>query len=228
MKRKTSTQTSSPKAKVLLIDDHPIMREGMAIRINHEADMAVCAEVGTAHEALAVIAQVKPDIAIVDISLGESHGLELIKDIKIQYPKLAMLVFSMHDESLYAERVLRAGARGYVMKQTPPQAVLGAIRQVLAGEIYLSAEMTRKMVDSMARTEPAKKAVTPVERLSDREYEVFELFGRGYTTKEIAQRLRVSHKTIASHRENIRNKLGFPNSAAMLRQAMQCVRDGGA
>jgi DNA-binding NarL/FixJ family response regulator len=228
MKKKTSTPTTTHKAKVMLIDDHPIMREGMAQCINHEADMAVCAEAGTAHEALAAIARTKPDIAIVDLSLGESHGLELIKDINAQHPKLAMLVFSMHDESLYAERVLHAGARGYVMKQTPPQTVLCAIRQVLAGEVYLSAEMTRRLMNSVARTERAKKAVAPVERLSDREYEVFDLIGRGYTTKEIAHRLRLSYKTVASHRENIRHKLGFPNSAALLRQAIQCVRDGGA
>lgn len=228
MKDKPSTRTTTPKAKVLLIDDHPIMREGLARRINHEADMAVCAEAGTAVEALAAIARTKPDIAIVDISLGESHGLELIKDISARHPKLAMLVFSMHDESLYAERVLHAGARGYVMKQTPSQTLLCAIRQVLAGAVYLSAEMTRRLMDNVARMKPAMKAAPPAERLTDREYEIFDQMGRGYSTKEIAARLRLSPKTIASHRENIRRKLGFSNSAALLRQAMHCVRDGGA
>ena len=228
MKTKTRSPAAVEKAKVLLIDDHPIMREGLGRRINHEADMAVCAEAGTAHEALEAIAQAKPDIAIVDISLGDAHGLELIKDIKARYPRLAMLVFSMFDESLYAERVLHAGARGYVMKQTRPDTLLGAIRNVLAGEVYLSEEMTRKLVDGIVHAERAKKAVAPAERLSDREYEIFELMGRGYSTKEIAQQLRLSPKTISSHRENIRQKLGLPNSAALLRQAMQCVRDGGA
>ncbi len=228
MKKKTPSRTTTQKVKVLLIDDHPIMREGLARRINYEADMAVCAEAGTAHEAIAAIARTKPDIAIVDISLGESHGLELIKDIKAQYPKLAMLVFSMHDESLYAERVLHAGARGYVMKQTPSQTLLGAIRQVLAGEVYLSAEMTRRLVDGIVHTERAKKTVAPAERLSDREYEVFDLIGHGYCTMEIAQRLRVSPKTVASHRERIRLKLGLPSSAVLLRHAIQSARDGGA
>ena len=228
MKNKTASRTAVPKAKVLLIDDHPIMREGLARRINHEADMEVCAEAGTAHEALEAVAQTKPDIAIVDISLGESHGLELIKDIKARYPKLAMLAFSMHDESLYAERILHAGARGYVMKQTPPPAVLGAIRQVLAGEVYLSAEMTRRLVDDMVRPQRSKKAATPAERLTDREYEIFDLIGRGYQTTEIAHRLRLSPKTISSHRENIRRKLGLATSAALLRQAIQCAHDSGA
>jgi DNA-binding NarL/FixJ family response regulator len=228
MKNKTALPATIQKTRVLLIDDHPIMREGLARRINHEADMAVCADVGSAREALDAIARTKPDIAVVDISLGESHGLELIKDIKVQYPKLAMLVFSMHDEALLAERALYAGARGYVMKQTPPETLLNAIRQVLAGEIYLSAQMTRRMMDSMVRPERMKKAVAPAARLSDREYEIFDLIGQGYQTMEIAQQLRLSPKTVSSHRERIRQKLGLSSGAMLLRQAIQCARDGHA
>jgi DNA-binding NarL/FixJ family response regulator len=228
MKTKPPSRGSVEKSRVLLIDDHPIMREGLARRIDHEADLTVCAEAGNAHEALDAIGRAKPDIAIVDISLGDSHGLELIKDIKVRYPKLPMLVFSMFDESLYAERVLHAGARGYLMKHTPSNTLVAAIRRVLAGEVYLSAEMTEKLVGGLIRREPDKKGVSPVELLSDREYEIFELIGRGFTTKEIAQQLRLSPKTVSSHRENIRLKLNLPNSAMLLRQAMQCVRDGGA
>jgi DNA-binding NarL/FixJ family response regulator len=227
MKNKTTSRATTEKAKVLLIDDHPIMREGLVRRIDNEADMIVCAEAGTAHEVLGAIARTKPDIAIVDISLGESHGLEVIKDIKAQYPKLAMLVFSMHDEALYAERALHAGARGYVMKQTPSETLLVAIRKVLAGEVYLSAEMTRRLMEGMVHAERAKKAVALTERLSDREYEIFSLIGRGYQTMEIAHRLRLSPKTVSSHRENIRRKLGLATSAALLRHAIQCARDGG-
>ena len=227
MKNKTVSQTTI-KTKVMLIDDHPIMREGLARRINHETDMAVCAEVGTAAEALGAIARTKPDIAVVDISLGESHGLELIKDIKVQYPKLAMLVFSMHDESLLAERALYAGARGYVMKQSSPETLLCAIRQVMAGDVYLSPEMTRRLVSSMVRPEREKKAIAPAARLTDREYEIFELIGQGYQTMEIAHRLRLSPKTVFSHRERIRQKLGLSSSAVLLRQAIQSARDGRA
>jgi len=228
MKKKTLSPIHIQKTKVLLIDDHPIMREGLAQRINHEPDMTVCAEAGTAPEALEAIARAKPDIAIVDISLRETHGLELIKDIKAQHPKLAMLVFSMHDESLYAERAVRAGARGYVMKQEPPPVLLDAIRRAMAGDVCLSAEMTRKLLGSMVDRQPAKKAVAPAERLSDREYEVFDLIGQGFGTREIAQRLRLSPKTVSSHRENIKQKLGLPSGAALLRHAIQCVRDGHA
>jgi DNA-binding NarL/FixJ family response regulator len=226
MKKQAQLPRPVRKTKVLLIDDHPILRAGLAERINHEADMEICAEAGTAFEAMQAIAQTNPDVAIVDISLEDSHGLGLIKDIKIQYPKLAMLVFSMHDENLYAERALHAGARGYVMKQEAPQTVLNAIRRVLLGDIHLSADMTRKLLGNIAGGRQVTQAATVADELSDREYEVFELIGRGFGTMEIARMLHLSAKTISAHRQHIKQKLGIPDGAALLRLAIQCITDG--
>jgi len=226
MKKQARVPPPVRKTKVLLIDDHPIMRAGLAERINHEADMEVCGEAGTAIEAMEAIGRTNPDVAIVDISLGDSHGLGLIKDIRIRYPTLAMLVFSMHDESLYAERALHAGARGYVMKQEASQTVLNAIRRVLLGDIHLSAEMTRKLLGGIAGGRQVTRAATVADQLSDREYEVFELIGRGFGTMEIARILRLSAKTISAHRQHIKQKLGLPDGAALLRHAIRWISDG--
>ena len=226
MKKQAQQPPSVRKTKVLLIDDHPILRSGLAERINHEADMEVCAEAGTAFEAMELIGRTNPDVAVVDISLGDSHGLGLIKDIKIRYPKLVMLVFSMHDEALYAERALHAGARGYVMKQEAPQTVINAIRRVLLGDIYLSADMTRKLLGNIASGRQVTQAATVADQLSDREYEVFELIGRGFGTTEIARMLHLSAKTISAHRQHIKQKLGLPDGAALLRHAIRCISDG--
>ena len=226
MKKQARVPPPVRKTKVLLIDDHPIMRAGLAERINHEADMEVCGEAGTAIEAMEAIGRTNPDVAIVDISLGDSHGLGLIKDIRIRYPTLAMLVFSMHDESLYAERALHAGARGYVMKREAPRTLLEAIRHVLQGDIFLSTEMTRKLLGGIAGGRQPTRAATVADQLSDREYEVFELIGRGFGTMEIARMLRLSAKTISAHRQHIKQKLGLPDGAALLRHAIRCISDG--
>jgi DNA-binding NarL/FixJ family response regulator len=225
MKKQSRVPPRAQKTKVLLIDDHPIMRAGLAERINHEADMEVCGEAGSAFEAMQAIGSKTPDVAIVDISLGDSHGLGLIKDIRIRYPKLAMLVFSMHDEALYAERALHAGARGYVMKQEAPQNLLNAIRRVLLGDIYLSEEMTRKLLGGIAGGREVKRAATAADQLSDREYEVFELIGRGFGTTEIARMLHLSAKTVSAHRQHIKQKLGLADGGALLRHAIRCISD---
>jgi len=216
------------KSRIFIVDDHTMFREGLRQLIESDPEFKVCGDAASAEEGMTGIRETKPDLVIVDISLSGTSGIDLIKAIKKQYEELPVLVVSMHDEALYAERALHAGARGYIMKDASSATVLQAIRRVLAGGVYLSPEMTRRLVDGIARVPHAAKAVAPAERLSDREYEIFDLIGRGYSTMEIAGRLRLSHKTIASHRENIRRKLGLPNSAALLRYAMQCSRDSGA
>jgi DNA-binding NarL/FixJ family response regulator len=182
----------------VVVDDHPTMREGMARVIDETGDLIVCAQAESIQRALELIETTPPDLAIVDITLGGQNGIELIKDLKVRHPKLPVLVHSMHDEAVYAQRSLRAGARGYLMKHEPPSKLLHAIRQVLAGEIYLSETMTRQMLHQVADS-PFAKGVSPVERLSDRELQVFERLGQGRKTKEIAHDLRLSIKTVGAN-----------------------------
>ncbi len=213
---------NSPR-RVLLVDDHPVLRMGLAERINHEADLCVCGEADTAREAIGAVSRQRPDVAVVDISLPDAHGLELIKDLHTLHPRLPLLVFSMHDEALYAERALQAGARGYLMKREPPQALMAAIRQVLNGEIYLSPNMTRRLLGRLAGAGPAPTG-SSLPDLSDRECEVLELLGEGFSTREIAARLHLSSKTVSSHRENIKRKLQLNSGAALLRYAIHAAR----
>jgi DNA-binding NarL/FixJ family response regulator len=214
-------------ARIFLVDDHPILREGLSVRIRAEPGLSVCGEAETAQQALQLIPQRKPDLAIVDISLEDSHGLELIKDLRAICPALRILVLSMHDESLYAERVLHAGAMGYVMKREPPQKLVRAIRQVLADEIYLSEAMTKQMLRAVATARSAAR-VTPLERLSDRELEVFELIGQGHQPRVIARKLHRSVKTIEYHRDNIKRKLELRSAEELAPRAVQWVQAGRA
>lgn len=203
--------------RILMVEDHPILREGMAKLINHEEDMVVCAEAETAHDAIEMVDKHKPDLLLLDITLKDGSGLDVLKELKSRHPHLPTLILSMHDESLYAERALRAGARGYVMKGETPAKVITAIRRVLANEISLSEDMTRT---ALVRLGGGKREASTIEELSDRELEIFQAIGRGLSTREIADTLHLSMKTIASHRENIKVKLKLKSSSDLMKQAI--------
>ena len=213
------------KAKVLIVDDHPIVRQGLAQLLNGEADFMVCGEADNARKAMAAITDLRPDLAIVDITLQGTNGIELIKNIVAQWPELPILVLSMHDESLYAERALRAGAKGYVMKQEATEKLTGALRRILNGQIYVS----EKLADKMMRKAIDGKSVqdtSPVAVLSDRELEVLQLIGQGHGTRQIAEDLNLSVKTIESHRAHIKEKLNLKTAPEMVRFAVQWVNQG--
>jgi DNA-binding NarL/FixJ family response regulator len=220
MKKKSQMQKN--KKRVLIIDDHPIMRQGLAQLINHQSDFMVCGEAEDAHEALKAIPVTNPDVAIVDISLKQRNGIELIKDIRIHYPNLEILVLSMHDESLYAERVLRAGAKGYIMKQEGAEKVMVALRQILKGQVYVSDNMASKILQIFAGGRK-NGSDSPMESLSDREFEVFQLIGQGRGTRQIAEDLHLSVKTVETHREHIKEKLKLKEAVSLLRFAVQWV-----
>ena len=207
----------------MLVDDHPIVRQGLSELIGHQEDMTVSGEAENVATALAIIDKEQPDLAVVDISLKDSSGIELIKDIKIRYPNVKVLVLSMHDEAFYAERVLRAGAKGYVTKGEPAETVLAAIRKIIGGEIHLSEQMSSRMLAKFVEG-PAKAGGLPAERLTDRELQVFEMIGHGISTRQIAEDLHLSIKTVESHRENIKSKLKLQNATELLRHAIQWVQ----
>ena len=211
------------KARVLVVDDHPIVRQGLVQLINQEEDLVVCGDAENAHKALEVIKLVNPDVAVIDISLKSINGLELIKNIKVDYPKLPILVLSMHDESLYAERALRAGAKGYIMKQEATENMLMALRRVLKGEIYVSEKMGAKMLHQLVAGRP-DTGTSPLDRLSDRELEVFQLIGQGLGTRQIAEELHLSVKTIESYREHIKEKMKLKNATELVQHAVQWVK----
>jgi DNA-binding NarL/FixJ family response regulator len=214
-------KTDETRAKILVVDDHPIVRKGLENLINYEKDLMVCQQVEDAHEAMKAIDKLKPDIVIVDISLKDKNGLELIKSIKIQHPDLPILALSMHDESLYAERVIRAGAKGYIMKQQATENIVKAIRKVLKGQPYLSDRMTAKMMYKLVGRKKEKTEASITELLSDRELEVFLLIGKGYGTRQIANRLHLSVKTIESYRAHIKEKLSLSSATELLQYAIQ-------
>jgi len=227
MPQLAKTTTPPPivgKAKVLLVDDHPIVRQGLGQLINEEPDLAICGEAEDFQQALIALDQVKPDVAIVDISLKDRSGIELIKEIRARKPELPILVLSMHDESLHAERVLRAGAKGYIMKQEATEQVMNAIRKVLRGEVYLSEKMSSRMVNRLV-SGPQNVGGSPIERLSDREFEVFQMIGHGVGPSEIAEKLGLSVKTVETHRERIKEKLNLASGSELIRYAMQYVMD---
>ncbi len=218
-----------PKAKrrILIVDDHPMMRQGLAQLINNEPDLTVCCEAETAHQALDAIHRILPDLVLADITLPDKSGLELIKDVQAMHPGLAVLVISMHDESLYAERVLRAGGRGYIMKQEGGKKLMEAIRQVLNGKIYLSDKMSDKILEifSGRRSDTGR---SPVENLTDREFEVFQLVGQGKGTRQIAEKLHLSVKTVEVHRMNIKAKLKLQSASELIRFAVRWVETQSA
>lgn len=208
---------------MLIVDDHPIVRQGLAQLIKQEADLSVCGEAEEAHKAFEAVAALKPDMIIVDISLKHIDGIELIKRVRVQDEALPILVLSMHDESLYAERALRAGARGYIMKQEANEQVVMAIRQVLSGGIYLSDKMRNKLLRKIVDRQTAA-GESLIDNLSDRELEVFRLIGRGYRTRQIAEVLHVSVKTVESYREHIKQKMELRDATELLQKAIQWVQ----
>jgi DNA-binding NarL/FixJ family response regulator len=211
------------KRQIFLVDDHPVTREGLARLINHEPDLEVCGEAGTAAKALPAIEKAKPDLVIVDVSLTKgASGLELIKDLAVRQSRLPVLTFSTHDEALYAERALRAGARGYVMKQEPTANIMQAIRKTLNGEIYLSKAMNDRLLHKLVQPYSVS-AASEVEQLSDRELEVFRLLGRGHGTRAIAKELHLSVSTVESHRAHIKDKLHLHTAPALVRHAVEWV-----
>jgi DNA-binding NarL/FixJ family response regulator len=215
------TGPSTPTT-ILIVDDHPMMREGLAQLIGQQKDMTVCGQAGSAPEALEKVRLLKPKLVLVDITLPGRSGLELIKDIQALECDVAVLVISMHDEALYAERVLRAGGRGYVMKQEGGKKIMDAIRQVAAGQIFVSEKMSSKILEIFSGHRPSA-AQSPVENLTDREFEVFQCIGRGVNTKEMAAELHVSPKTIEVHRGNIKAKLKIKSLPELIRYAVRWV-----
>jgi DNA-binding NarL/FixJ family response regulator len=218
-RRMATIQKGKKRTRILLVDDHPMVRERLAEIINREADLHVCGEAEDRHEALQAVEARRPDLVIVDLTLKSSDGLELIKDIHARWASLRMLVVSMHDESLYAERVLRAGALGYITKQEATRNILLAVRRVLAGNIYLNDRIATHILARLT-TRNGAVAITPAEVLADRELQVFELTGRGLNTREIASRLHIAPKTVETYRARIRNKLNLEDGGELLRSAI--------
>jgi DNA-binding NarL/FixJ family response regulator len=214
------------KSRILIVEDHPLFREGLCQMIERDPHLVVCGQVPDAAEALRAVADLKPDLVTVDISLEGGNGIELIKTLKAKYEDLPILVISMHDESLYAERALRAGALGYVMKNEPARTVRTAILKVLGGEIFLSDKMSSSVLAKLLHGK-SERPISPVEQLSDRELEVFEMLGSGKSSRQIADELNLTIPTIHSFRNRIKEKLQLKNSTEMMLHAMQWVSQRG-
>jgi len=208
------------KIRILLVDDHPLVREWLTTLLKQQPDFQICGETGDAPEALQLIGASQPDIAIVDISLASGSGIELIKDIKSSHAQVAVMVLSMHDELLYAERALRAGAGGYIMKSEATQKVIQAIRAVLNGEIYVSPRVASLMAQKFVGGKTGKTNF-PIEQLSDRELEVFQLLGCGYSTRQISEHLHVGFKTVQGYSARIKEKLNLANINELMREAIR-------
>jgi len=214
-------------AKVLIVDDHPLVREGLAVRMGTQPDLEVCGEAASADEALRQVEQSVPDLVVVDIRLEGSSGIALIEQIAERFPSVKMLVVSAYEERLYAQRALRAGAHGYINKRECQTKVLDAIRTVLRGHRYVSPAMSDRLIDQAVSRKDDSAGVDLVERLSDRELEVFQLIGQGKTTRAIARQLEVSVHTIDSYREKLRHKLNVKNGAELTQRAIQWVLENG-
>lgn len=214
------------KKQVLIVDDHPMMRTGLAALIDIEPDLKVCVEADNAGQAMAAVAKQDFDLILLDISLPDKNGLELIKDLLSLKPGVLILVVSMHDEMLYTERVLRAGARGYIMKQEGGKKFMQAIRHVLAGQIYVSEKMSSRILEIFSGRKTSSDT-SPVARLSDREFEVFQLIGQGKGTRDIAEQLHLSVKTVEVHRANIKGKLQIKTATDLVRAAVRWADSAG-
>jgi DNA-binding NarL/FixJ family response regulator len=227
MKDKEKPASKTPKTKrIVIVDDHPLFRKGLEQLINSSDDVFhVCGEARDAAEGMTVIRQLKPDLAIVDLSLPGANGIELLKNVRAEFPKLPVLILSMHDESLYALRALRAGAQGYVMKQEALANVIVAIREVLAGRPYLSSDMSAKLITNFAS---GTNQANPTDKLSDRELEILELIGKGRDVREIAKALHISAKTVETHRAHIKEKLNLKNARQVTRFAVQWLEGQAA
>lgn len=222
--RKMTDSDSDPRRRVLIVDDHPIVRHGLRQVLNQDDDLVVCGEAGNAAEALEKIAELKPDVVIVDISLETSNGIELTKSIRSTDQELPVLMLSMHDESLYAERALRAGANGYVMKQEAAETVVKAVRTVVQGDLYVSDAIASRMLRDFLDGKRGRHGRFGIQNLSDRELEIFELIGRGKPAREIADMLHLSVKTVETHRGHIKRKLKLRNAAELMQHAVNWVQ----
>jgi len=213
-------RTVKVRKRILIVDDHPITRYGLTQLIAHEPDLLVCGEAESAQEALVTIKSAPPDLVLADITMPGKSGLEFVKDMQVQYPRVPVLVMSMHDEHIYAERVLRAGGRGYIMKNEGGERLLEAIRQVLQGQVYVSQSISAALLDILTRRHSGVGEATP-SLLSDREFEVFQLIGQGLSAQQIAQRLNLSIKTVGTHRQHIKQKLKARTGPELIRQAVR-------
>ena len=220
MATKPQIASQTKKCRVLLVDDHPIVRQGLALLIDREPDLSVCGEAEGAHAAFHAIETLRPDLVVLDISLSGPDGLDVLKEIRVKTENLPVLILSMHDESIYAERAMRAGANGYIMKQEATERVLVAIRRILQGNVYLSDRLTNTMLQQYVHgASQAKKS--PLVNLTDRELEVFRLIGEGHGTRQIADELHLSVKTIESHQAHIKEKLALRNARELVQHAIE-------
>ena len=220
----TTTPRAGAKTKtaVMLVDDHPLVRRGVAELINSEADLYVVGEAANMQEALEVTTRTKPGLAVVDVSLDGNNGIELMKNMSSRWPNLPILAYSMHDEAIYAERAMRAGAMGYVMKAAAPEVFLAAVRQVLKGKIFLSDPMSDRLLGKLVGAGASASATAwPIDKLSDRELEVLEMLGKGLGTSQIADKLCLSVKTIETYREHLKQKLNLASGQELIRYAIE-------
>lgn len=222
MQKQRQNTACENKKRVFIVDDHPIVRNGLVTLIDHQQDLKVCGDAEEAAQALKSISELKPDIAIVDISLKSSNGIDLTKSIKARYPRLPVIVLSIHDESVYAERALRAGAEAYLMKEVISENIITAIRTVLSGEIYVSDQIGKKFLRNVFKRKSNMRG-DPVAMLSNREFEIFRLIGGGYKASQIANRMHLSVKTIETYRARIKEKLNFTDASELLRYAIKWV-----
>lgn len=213
-------KTTDDRIRVVVVDDHPAIREALAETISGKMGLQLCGEAGNADDALRLIAKEKPNVAVVDISLEDAHGLDLVQNIRIQYPDVHVIVFSMYDEDVYAERAIRAGASGYLMKSEPTQKVVEAIRSVVRGEVFLSHRMASRILTKVARGQSTRPSFA-VDEFTDREMAVFQMLGEGYTVDEITDRLNLSRKTVETYRRRAKEKLGFDTVSELLQFAVQ-------
>jgi DNA-binding NarL/FixJ family response regulator len=217
---KSQSATRVKTKTVFIVDDHPLLRQGLALLVNREGDLAVCGEAEDAQTAMSEIAAKKPDILIADISLNGPDGLDLLKNVRMLYPSLPVLILSMHDESIYAERALRARANGYIMKQEATEKVLVAVRRILGGDIYLSDRMANKLLHQYISGTPVD-VNSRLSALSDRELEVFRLIGEGCSTRQIAEKLHLSIKTVETYQAHIKDKLSLQSGRELVQHAIQ-------
>jgi DNA-binding NarL/FixJ family response regulator len=223
-KTQTPDKTSKSLYRILLVDDHPIVREGLEARLSQDPGLEVCGSVSDANQALDIIPRVNPDLVIADLSLSGRPGLDLVKDLDRLYPNLPVLVLSLHDEKMWAERVLRAGAKGFISKGQGTQNIIDAIRRILDGGVWVSEQISARLLQNRKKSSNPG-ADSPLSRLSDREVEVFQMLGQGQTIRDIATRLSLSPKTVEVHREHIKGKLGLKSSSELLRYAVTYILD---
>jgi DNA-binding NarL/FixJ family response regulator len=223
MTKNTTLEQPVARKKILVVDDHAILREGLIAQINREVDLVVCGEAETASSAIEAVERLNPDLVLADITLSGRNGLELIRDLRVLRPGLPVLVLSMHDASVFAERVLRAGGRGFISKQQTGKRLILAIRHVLSGQIYVSDEVSTRLLGSFTGRTARPKTLSPVELLTDRELEVFTLIGQAKETKEISKRLGMSAKTVEAHRASIKHKLKLKTGPELTRHAVLWV-----